>query len=985
MSSSRRSSRQSDTGSEIFLECKAAFLSIYDDINDKIESKKRLNNVLQQSGRNPTKAALNKYWTKDTEELSFNDFVDICRKEPVTTADDLMKAFRKIDINGDGYISLDELYKIMNAQGESMSRDDVKKMIDEVDENKDGRLDYGEIYPSKRPVIWRDKIFYDQFTNMIMKTTEDSKKFSMKVMEKKERKKRRAEKSHNSASQLESLNTQTKSTLENEECLNPENNETKIDDNIENESNELKQVVDQSETGLKGQESESKGKSSFGSVTSLRSRKGESLTGSVSSLRSESKKNISGSQISVRTLQEETSGSKVALRSDNDLGSKVSLSSRKSNRGSQISLKQAAEGSKVSVGSVKKEVIGSKTSLMSFKEEEKTAKEREADRSKIEHDTTSLKSHDLDHDTPESPKKDSPKASPRSRSDSLPKSGVKKATPREQTMKDSGAKETPRRELSARHDKPPLPDSPKTKDSSTDKAKASKHEKLETPKTGDSARSVGEEIDFDDDFDIVSTGRPTPRIDLNATAAKSPKKESKEEAKLKDEEKPKSDDKKEKDVKESARDVKDENGLGSQASIRSGDKEISAPVPSPRKSVSRLSEDDVPRPSPRVKGSKGKSPSTKSRDKMPDPKSLQDWMHYTSKGCFFYEEEEIVSHIYSLKLTEDSSVYLSAHPIQEPACLDLPGTEPIDTALYIFDSRGKFVTCTENRDTKGTYGVKCELSVGEYQVLPYTTGCRFKPRSEALQEKMKESKLVKTKDDKVVITAAFRRALEEIFDLCDLDDNGTMSKDEFNWFNLRTSGEELGEDEWEVVEEKTALENGEITKQGFIELNEMEAEDSQGDVEDLWITLTSMGMNKALIMDEACPYRIDVYVEESGRKKPSFKVTGIESLDKREFVSEICQYIIERAEEPTKIRNMKDLYMYTDKTDLKATIVIDNKSRSNVSLQVNCSRSKNVVSNRPSLDHTVELEPQSMAIAHHLLPKNELSDWSVACTENILK
>ncbi|XP_060589238.1 EF-hand calcium-binding domain-containing protein 7-like isoform X9 [Ruditapes philippinarum] len=877
MSSSRRSSRQSDTGSEIFLECKAAFLSIYDDINDKIESKKRLNNVLQQSGRNPTKAALNKYWTKDTEELSFNDFVDICRKEPVTTADDLMKAFRKIDINGDGYISLDELYKIMNAQGESMSRDDVKKMIDEVDENKDGRLDYGEIYPSKRPVIWRDKIFYDQFTNMIMKTTEDSKKFSMKVMEKKERKKRRAEKSHNSASQLESLNTQTKSTLENEECLNPENNETKIDDNIENESNELKQVVDQSETGLKGQESESKGKSSFGSVTSLRSRKGESLTGSVSSLRSESKKNISGSQISVRTLQEETSGSKVALRSDNDLGSKVSLSSRKSNRGSQISLKQAAEGSKVSVGSVKKEVIGSKTSLMSFKEEEKTAKER------------------------------------------------------------------------------------------------------------DSARSVGEEIDFDDDFDIVSTGRPTPRIDLNATAAKSPKKESKEEAKLKDEEKPKSDDKKEKDVKESARDVKDENGLGSQASIRSGDKEISAPVPSPRKSVSRLSEDDVPRPSPRVKGSKGKSPSTKSRDKMPDPKSLQDWMHYTSKGCFFYEEEEIVSHIYSLKLTEDSSVYLSAHPIQEPACLDLPGTEPIDTALYIFDSRGKFVTCTENRDTKGTYGVKCELSVGEYQVLPYTTGCRFKPRSEALQEKMKESKLVKTKDDKVVITAAFRRALEEIFDLCDLDDNGTMSKDEFNWFNLRTSGEELGEDEWEVVEEKTALENGEITKQGFIELNEMEAEDSQGDVEDLWITLTSMGMNKALIMDEACPYRIDVYVEESGRKKPSFKVTGIESLDKREFVSEICQYIIERAEEPTKIRNMKDLYMYTDKTDLKATIVIDNKSRSNVSLQVNCSRSKNVVSNRPSLDHTVELEPQSMAIAHHLLPKNELSDWSVACTENILK
>ena len=52
------------------------------------------------------------------------------------------------------------------------------------------------------------------------------------------------------------------------------------------------------------------------------------------------------------------------------------------------------------------------------------------------------------------------------------------------------------------------------------------------------------------------------------------------------------------------------------------------------------------------------------------------------------------------------------------------------------------------------------------------------------------------------------------------------------------------------ITERTSLENGEITKRGFIELNEMEAEDSQGDVEDLWITLTSMGLNKALIMDE---------------------------------------------------------------------------------------------------------------------------------------
>lgn len=42
--------------------------------------------------------------------------------------------------------------------------------------------------------------------------------------------------------------------------------------------------------------------------------------------------------------------------------------------------------------------------------------------------------------------------------------------------------------------------------------------------------------------------------------------------------------------------------------------------------------------------------------------------------------------------------------------------------------------------------------------------------------------------------------LEDIFDLSDLDGNGTMSREEFNWYNIRTSDEEVGDDEWEVVE-----------------------------------------------------------------------------------------------------------------------------------------------------------------------------------------
>jgi len=46
------------------------------------------------------------------------------------------------------------------------------------------------------------------------------------------------------------------------------------------------------------------------------------------------------------------------------------------------------------------------------------------------------------------------------------------------------------------------------------------------------------------------------------------------------------------------------------------------------------------------------------------------------------------------------------------------------------------------------------------------------------------------------------------------------------------------------------LSEGQITRHGFLQLNEMEAEDND---EDLWITLNAMGYNNALVMDEVWP------------------------------------------------------------------------------------------------------------------------------------
>ncbi|XP_071130979.1 EF-hand calcium-binding domain-containing protein 7-like isoform X17 [Mytilus edulis] len=611
---SRRSSRSStmDQG-EFILECKAAYLSMFDSIKEKIESQDSLLEALQQTGRNPSVKILKKYWTNDTDELSFDDFVDICKKEPVTTSDDLMKAFRKIDINGDGYISLEELHKILTSKGEKKSKSEVKKMIDEVDENKDGRLDYKE-----EPVL-----FYSEFCQMVMSTTEESKKMQRKMMERKEKKKRQ---------------------------------------DIE--------------------------------------RRGD----------------ISGSQVSVRSAA----------------------------------------------------------------------------------------------------------------------SSVKIGTP-----------------------------------------------------------------------------------------------------------------------------------AGSRKS-------------------SLLSIDDLPRPSPRVKKDKSRQGSVSRAHKLDEPKNLREWTHTKSKGSFFMEDGSLICHQYDFNLPDDSKIWITIQPQKGSRGMD---SSPVDTSVFILRDRpdedgNLLVAFTEHRDSRGKYGVSCDLSAGKYYIMPYTTGCRFKSRK---SESGKEAKLVsQDKGGKYVITKSFRKVLEDIFDYSDLDGNGFMSRKEFNLFNIRTSGEEVADEEWQVVEDRIDLEDGEITKAGFLQLNELEAEDSEGDTEDLWTTLVSMGYNKQLVMDQACPFQLDVYTEDCDDAE--LDVVRVDSYPTYpgdlSFDDIISKSFIKHGE-ISRVKGMKDLCMYTYTNEGWATLVLDNKSHTRVRVELDCSRSENVTSNHDSLQRTLRVDPGSTVIAYHLMPEDDDRDWQVKCTETI--
>lgn len=74
-----------------------------------------LHPVLQQAGRNPSYAVLSRYWTPSTSKLNFDDFCEILKREQKTEEGELLRAFKKMDVNGDGFISLNELEKALTT------------------------------------------------------------------------------------------------------------------------------------------------------------------------------------------------------------------------------------------------------------------------------------------------------------------------------------------------------------------------------------------------------------------------------------------------------------------------------------------------------------------------------------------------------------------------------------------------------------------------------------------------------------------------------------------------------------------------------------------------------------------------------------------------------------------------------------------------------------------------------------------------------
>ncbi|NWS72279.1 EFCB7 protein, partial [Crotophaga sulcirostris] len=369
--------------------------------------------------------------------------------------------------------------------------------------------------------------------------------------------------------------------------------------------------------------------------------------------------------------------------------------------------------------------------------------------------------------------------------------------------------------------------------------------------------------------------------------------------------------------------------------------------------------------------------------KLIEPDTMKEWQCAQSKGCFYLEEDgEIISHKYKLHLPQRSAVCITIKPLNVH---QVEGKSynwlSVDTALYILKENEtqenlQLVSFTEQQN-KEMFGWKGELGSGVYWLLPFTTGCRLKKVKPQITGEAKL--LYRGEDGELTLTREFRATLLDVFDTIDLDGNGLLSLEEYNFFELRTSGEKCDEEAWAVCRENFDMKKNELTRQGFLDLNLMEANDREGDPSDLWVTLLSLGYNKALEMTEACPFVIDIYAEKC---KPRIKAIYLEA-GSWQLNRAICKSVVNKGEAKV-MDGCEHIIVYTYKAGRRITSVIENKSEKKVVIHVNNEQSKNCLNNRGLSVFAVEVAPKSMMISQHVMPLNEQEEWLYNCVHSLL-
>ncbi|XP_077988227.1 uncharacterized protein LOC144442728 [Glandiceps talaboti] len=126
---------------------------LFDKNGDGKISSSELRTVMKALGHNPTLAEVKDIIagvdSNENGSIDFPEYLTVMSKYYTTGSEneaDILAAFKVFDLDGDGFITADEIRQASQRFGEETTDEEIDAMIQEADLNNDGKIDYEEFH-----------------------------------------------------------------------------------------------------------------------------------------------------------------------------------------------------------------------------------------------------------------------------------------------------------------------------------------------------------------------------------------------------------------------------------------------------------------------------------------------------------------------------------------------------------------------------------------------------------------------------------------------------------------------------------------------------------------------------------------------------------------------------------------------------------------------------------------------------------------------
>jgi len=345
-------------------------------------------------------------------------------------------------------------------------------------------------------------------------------------------------------------------------------------------------------------------------------------------------------------------------------------------------------------------------------------------------------------------------------------------------------------------------------------------------------------------------------------------------------------------------------------------------------------------------------PPLKTRQTINPPASTKGWSKVERKGSYFVDGENIVtSHLYELTLNNASSVWIT-----------LEADELKDGGFFIYkisDEKDDELVSLSQAKHNGKWCWSGDLRKGKYKLTPFVTGCYLQYKEEDCDDvKLTRENVI----GEVQLTKKFKGVLNDLFEMCDIDGDGRLSREEFNLFQQVTSDEDVDDEAWEIVTENVEMDDEKITRQGFQHLHLMQAREEGVDPqEELMDSLLAYGYSPSLNLDNALAFTLSVHSKDS---HPLLEVTEISNVESDLINKGFVQTVISKGQQ-VDIGDKIKWSLYKDA--YRVSMAVQNENIRPAILSCELTEAENTVTKRGEETYTVEIPAQSSMVVSLLI------------------